>query len=221
MHGSKNCLVERGSFNGMDIFEMFAELSYVGVLAVLVAVNTAPILMPPTWIILSSFYAADPSFNITYLALVGATGATAGRFVLQRISGQFRRFVQGEQKSNLDYISNYLGKKRFGYALASFLFAATPLPSNMLFVAYGLMRARSVGLYAGFWAGRAISYYVMISISRIVLLPFLELFEDRLVGILVADVIGIAVVVLFASVKWGVLVRERRLRFARPHIWKF
>ena len=68
---------------------------------------------------------------------------------------------------------------------------------------------------------RAISYYVMISISQIVLLPFLDLFEDRLIGILVADIVGIAVVVLFASVKWGVLVRERRLRFARPHIWKF
>ena len=199
MHDAKNCLVERYVPHGMDIFEMFADLSYAGVLAVLVAVNTAPILMPPTWIILSSFYAADPSFNPVYLALVGATGATAGRFILQRISGQFRKFVQGEQKSNLDYISSYLGKKKFGYALASFLFAATPLPSNMLFVAYGLMRARSVGLYVGFWAGRAISYYVMISISQIVLLPFLDLFEDRLIGILVADIVGIAVVVLFAS----------------------
>ena len=60
--------------------------------------------------------------SIIYLALVGATGATAGRFIL-RISGQFRKFVQGEQKSNLDYISSY--------ELASFLFSATPLPSNM------------------------------------------------------------------------------------------
>ena len=86
MHDAKNCLVERYVPHGMDIFEMFADLSYAGVLAVLVAVNTAPILMPPTWIILSSFYAADPSFNPVYLALVGATGATAGRFILQRIS---------------------------------------------------------------------------------------------------------------------------------------
>ena len=86
MHDAKNCLVERYVPHGMDIFEMFADLSYAGVLAVLVAVNTAPILMPPTWIILSSFYAADPSFNPVYLALVGATGATAGRFILQRIN---------------------------------------------------------------------------------------------------------------------------------------
>ena len=52
MHDAKNCLVERYVPHGMDIFEMFADLSYAGVLAVLVAVNTAPILMPPTWIIL-------------------------------------------------------------------------------------------------------------------------------------------------------------------------
>ena len=48
MHDAKNCLVERYVPHGMDIFEMFADLSYAGVLAVLVAVNTAPILMPPT-----------------------------------------------------------------------------------------------------------------------------------------------------------------------------
>ena len=46
MHDAKNCLVERYVPHGMDIFEMFADLSYAGVLAVLVAVNTAPILMP-------------------------------------------------------------------------------------------------------------------------------------------------------------------------------
>ena len=136
--------------------------------------------------------------DFVYLALY------RGTFYTTRISGQFRLY----KNVGLQFLVRMHCS-----------FSATPLPSNML--AYGLMRARSVGLYVGFWAGRAISYYVMISISQIVLLPFLDLFEDRLIGILVADIVGIAVVVLFASVKWGVLVRERRLRFARPHIWKF
>ena len=84
MHDAKNCLVERYVPHGMDIFEMFADLSYAGVLAVLVAVNTAPILMPPTWIILSSFYAADPSQSCIS-CIAASYGATAGRFILQRI----------------------------------------------------------------------------------------------------------------------------------------
>ena len=52
----------------------------------MIAVNAAPILMPPTWIILSSFYALDSSLDPVVLALVGATGATIGRLFLKRIS---------------------------------------------------------------------------------------------------------------------------------------
>ncbi len=204
-----------------DLLEAIAGLSYAGVLAILVALNASPLLMPPTWIVLSSLYAVDPAgFDPLALALVGATGATAGRMILKRASGMFRRFAAGEQRSRLDAIGAYLNGKRYGYAAASFLFAATPLPSNMLFVAYGLMGARSAGLYAGFWAGRAVSYYVMISVSGAVLVPLLDMFEDRLVGILVADAAGVAAVVLFASIDWALLLSERRLRLVRPRLWR-
>ena len=174
-----------------DIFETLSELSYIGIFLLLIGVNAAPILMPPSWIILASFYALDTQLDPIILAIVGATGATIGRFILKQISGFFRKFIGKEQKSNLDVIGNYLNRKRFGYPIASFLFAATPLPSSMLFVAYGLMKAKSIGLYIGFWLGRLISYYIMISISEIVLTPFLDLFENRITGILIADGIGI------------------------------
>jgi hypothetical protein len=204
-----------------DFFETFAELSYIGILILLIALNTAPLLMPPTWIVLSSFYALDSTLDPILLATVGATGATIGRFFLKRISGLFRRFVGKEQKSNLDVIGDYLNRKRYGYILASFLFAATPLPSNMLFIAYGLMRAKSLGLYIGFWFGRVISYYIMISVSEVVLTPFLELFENRVVGILLADGIGVGVVVLFASINWSLLITQRKFKLVKPKLWRF
>ena len=205
----------------MDVFEIFGEYSYLGILLVLIGVNAAPILMPPSWIILTSFYLLDPTLDIVLLAMVGATGATAGRLVLKRISGLFRRFVAEEQKSHLDIIGNYLNGKRYGYAAASFLFGATPLPSNMLFIAYGLMRAKSAGIYAGFWCGRTISYVVMIHFGNAVLAPFLEIFEDKLVAILLVDGAGIALLVLFASVNWTALITQRKVRFVRPRIWRF
>ncbi|MCH6571868.1 MAG: hypothetical protein IH780_04810 [Thaumarchaeota archaeon] len=204
-----------------DIFETLSELSYIGIFLLLIGVNAAPILMPPSWIILASFYAIDPQLDPIILAIVGATGATIGRFILKQISGIFRKFIGKEQKSNLDVIGNYLNRKRFGYPIASFLFAATPLPSNMLFVAYGLMRAKSIGLYIGFWLGRLISYYIMISISEIVLTPFLDLFEDRITGILIADGIGIGVVILFMSINWTLLLTERKFKLVKPKLWRF
>jgi len=203
-----------------DIIETVIEYSYIGIFFLLIAVNAAPILMPPTWIILSSFFALDASLDPLLLALVGATGATIGRFFLKRISGFFRRFVCKEQESNLDAIGNFLNKKKFGYTLTSFLFAATPLPSNMLFIAYGMMRAKSIGLYIGFWCGRLVSYYIMITISEVVLMPFLQLFEDRIIGIIAADIVGISSVIFFTCINWQVLLFERKLRFVRPRLWR-
>ena len=204
----------------VDIFETIIEYSYFGIFLLLIGINAAPILMPPTWIVLSSFFALDSSLDPLLLALVGATGATIGRFFLKRISGFFRRFVGKEQESNLDTIGNFLNKKKFGYTLTSFLFAATPLPSNMLFVAYGMMRAKSIGLYIGFWCGRLVSYYIMITISHAVLTPFLQLFEDRLIGIIAADIVGIGSVVFFTCINWQTLLFERKLRFVRPRFWR-
>ncbi len=204
-----------------DIFDTIMEYSYFGIFLLLIGINAAPILMPPTWIVLSSFFALDSSLDPLLLALVGATGATIGRLILKNLSSFFRRFVGKEQKSNLDAIGNFLNRKKFGYVLTSFLFAATPLPSNMLFVAYGMMKAKSIGLYFGFWLGRVLSYYIMITVSSVVLAPFLELFEDKIIGILLADVVGIGVVVVFTCISWQTLLLERKLRFVRPKLWKF
>ena len=205
----------------MDIFEIFGEYSYLGIFFALIGVNMSPILMPPSWIVLTSFYLLDPTLNIVFLAMVGATGATIGRYFLKKISGLFRKFVGEEQKSNLDIIGSYLNKKKYGYVIASFLFAATPLPSNVLFITYGLMRAKSIGIYVGFWFGRVISYIVMIYFGNAVLRPFLEMFEDRLTGILLIDGVGIGMIIIFASVNWTVLITERKIKFVKPKIWRF
>ena len=204
-----------------DIFEFFSEFSYFGIFLVLIGVNAAPILMPPSWIVLTSFYLLDPSLNVVFLAMIGATGATIGRYFLKKISGFFRKFVGKEQKSNLDIIGDYLNNKKYGYVIASFLFGATPLPSNMLFITYGLMRAKSFGIYLGFWFGRTLSYIIMIYFGNAVLTPFLEIFEDRITGILLIDGFGIGIIVLFASINWTILITQRKIKFVKPKLWRF
>ncbi len=186
----------------------------------LIGVNAAPILMPPSWIILSSFYALDSSLDPIFLAIIGATGATIGRTFLKCFSKYFRRFVGTQQESNLDAIGSFLNNHRFGYILTSFLFAATPLPSNMLFIAYGMMRAKNIGLYMGFWFGRLFSYYIMISVSSFILTPFIQLFEDRVTGILIADSLGIGFIIFFTCINWEILLTQRKLKLSRPRLWR-
>jgi hypothetical protein len=205
----------------LDVLEIIAEFSYFGIFLILMGVNASPVLMPPTWIILSSFYAFDPSLNLIVLSIIGATGATIGRFILKNISSFFRKFVGHEQQSNLDIIGDFLNHKKYGYVVASFLFGATPLPSNMLFITYGLMKTKSFGLYAGFWFGRVLSYYVMLSIGNIVLIPLIQIFEERYVGILLLDGISIGSVIFFTSINWAHLITYKKLKFVRPRLWRF
>jgi hypothetical protein len=91
----------------------------------------------------------------------------------------------------------------------------------MLFITYGLMKAKSFGIYVGFWFGRALSYFVMLSISNIVLTPFLKIFEERYVGILLLDGISISSVLFFICIDWALLITQIKLKFVKPKIWRF
>src|SRR3970282_2737858 len=112
----------------IDILETIANYSYFGIFFLLLGINTAPLLMPPSWMVLASFLALDPSLDLILLALVGATGATIGRFFLKRISHLFRSFVGKEQKSNLDIIGNFLNRIKCEYVLKYSLLDATLMP---------------------------------------------------------------------------------------------
>lgn len=193
---------------------------YFGAFLLVFLLNIIPILMPPTWLVLVSFHAMDGSLDPLVLAIVGASAATLGRFILLNMMSFFRRFMSAERRVSLDKIQNYLQVKKFGYFIASFLFAITPLPSNMLFITYGLMKAKNAQIYFGYWLGRLIAYYVMLSVSTVVLTPFLQLFEERYVGILVVDVVSIAMIVFFASLNWNILISEKKIRFVKPKFWK-
>lgn len=203
-----------------DIFEIFDGFSYLGPLIVLFLVNISPILMPPNWLILSSFYALDDSMDIAVLAIVGATASTAGRFVLKQLVSKFKNH-SNNNTSNLTVIGDYLNKKKYGYVISSFVFAVTPLPDNILFVAYGLIKAKSIGMYVGFWFGKLLAFYVMLTISPAILIPFTRLFEDRLVGILLADGLGIIVIIIFAAIDWNILLNKKKLRLVKPRLWRF
>ena len=203
-----------------DIFEIFNGFSYLGPLIVLFLVNISPILMPPNWLILSSFYALDDSMNIAVLAVVGATASTAGRFVLKQLVSKFKNH-SNDNHSNLTVIGNYLNKKKYGYVISSFVFAVTPLPDNILFVAYGLIKAKSIGMYVGFWFGKLLAFCIMLTISPVILVPFTRIFEDRLVGILLADGLGIVAIIVFATIDWDILLNKKKLRLVKPRLWRF
>jgi biotin transporter BioY len=88
-----------------------------------------------------------------------------------------------------------------------------------MFITYGIMKAHSIGIFRGFWMGRVVSYYIMISTSNVILRPFMELFSSHLIGIAVMDIVGILSIVVFTSINWIKLITVRKLEFIKPKLW--
>ena len=66
----------------LDIIEKATHFSYLGIFHLQIAINVSPILMPPSWLVLSSIDIMEPQLNIPTLVIVGATGSLIGRIML-------------------------------------------------------------------------------------------------------------------------------------------
>jgi hypothetical protein len=122
--------------------------------------NVIPAFAPPTWMVFSFIGFSYPEHERILLAVVGAMAATAGRLCLAKMSRAIvRRRILGEtSRTNIDAIRGKL-EQRKKLTFSFFLFyALTPLPSNYLFIAYGLTLMDLKWIVVPFFLGRVASY---------------------------------------------------------------
>jgi hypothetical protein len=122
--------------------------------------NLVPAFAPPTWMVFSFIGFAYPQINVVVLALVGAVAATLGRATLAKLAQVIvrGRLLSQRSKESIDAIRERLERRRkltFGVFL---LYAFSPLPSNYLFIAYGLTTMDLALIAVPFFIGRSISY---------------------------------------------------------------
>jgi MFS family permease len=131
----------------------------VYIFLIIFAFNLAPAFTPPTWMLLS-YIQVTYHPHVLMLALVGALAATAGRLLLAKLADVIvrDRFLSPRTRANLDVVKNEL-QKRKELTFSIFLFYAfSPLPSNQLFLAYGLTDLSLSLIALPFFIGRFVSY---------------------------------------------------------------
>jgi len=138
------------------------DLTYVlAVLFIVVfALNVLPAFAPPTWTTMSFIGLAIPNIDVLLLALVAATAATCGRVLLARLSRALvrQRLLTEQARRNVDAIKIGIESRR-AMTIGTFLgYALSPLPSNYLFIAYGLTSLPIALLALPFFIGRLVSY---------------------------------------------------------------
>lgn len=192
------------------------------IFVVIYLLNLIPAFAPPTWMVFSLIGFHSLTSHVTWLALVGAVAATCGRVSLAKLSRVVvrQRLLTQQAKDNIDSIRQALeGREKLTFGLFLF-YALSPLPSNFLFIAYGLTSMRLSLLAIPFLMGRSVSYAMWGITSSAVGRALTAEYEDSLpylgVYFVVSQIIFLGLVYLFAKIDWRALIAERHLRLLRP-----
>ncbi len=186
---------------------------------VVFALNVPPAFAPPTWMAISVFGMRYPGLNTALVALVAAGGATCGRMVLATMAGRIvaSRFVSPAMRDNLASVAEVIRQQRSRSIGIFFVFAFSPLPSNVLFLSYGLTRAPLPLLAIPFFIGRCASYAALFAGVAVVSARFGPRMADwgpwLWAWFVVGQVVLLALVYVFAKVDWRRTVKERRLQW--------
>jgi membrane protein YqaA with SNARE-associated domain len=182
--------------------------------------NLIPAFAPPTWMVFSFIGFRYPQFNVVLLALVGAVAATLGRATLAKLARVIvrGRLLSRRSKESIDAIKERLEKRRkltFGVFL---LYAFSPLPSNYLFIAYGLTTMDLFLIVIPFFIGRSISYSFWGVTSSVIGRHLNGTLARHPLGYLsvyfvITQIALLYCVYLFTRVDWRFLLDEKKFRW--------
>jgi hypothetical protein len=186
--------------------------------------NIIPIFAPPTWIALSAISLGVPEADPYGLTLVGATAATSGRIILAKISRVILRgnLLGDDARRNIDEIRTGIEGHRIASAGGMLMYAFSPLPSNHLFIAYGLTDLPVLFAAAPFFLGRLVSYSFWIFSAAAAGRKFdIDLAETGWgfgVYFIVTQLLLIPALYLFVKIDWKLLIAHRRLALRKSHL---
>ena len=187
------------------LISLFSQYTYPFVFLMIFILSIIPILTPPTWIVVVSAYSLNDQLDPFLLSVIGATAAVIGRLILLQVSTIGRKAINEHRKSSLEKLRKYLEKTKYGYLIGTLLFALLPLPSNMLFISYGLMNAKSIGIVVGFWIGRFVAYMIMIILSKYFVDYFKKILFSDIQSLSIIDIIGIIMTLFILLIDWNIL----------------
>ncbi len=180
--------------------------------------NIIPIIGAPTWVILSFIAYSFPIPSLPILICVALLAAVSGRFLLMKFSEEIIRnkFLAGKYKKNMDRLKFHLGKKPLFTSLVFLLDAITPLPSDQLFIAYGLTGLKARYALIPFAIGRAVTYTTVVyaaskiasNIESISQMSFSTTF-------ILITILMFLLLYIFVKIDWDSLIVKRKFRLIK------
>lgn len=194
-------------------------MTILSLFALIFLINSLPAFAPPTWMVLSVIALSRPDANPWLTAFVAAAAATAGRLVLAKLAFILvrQRWFSSRTKENIDLVKVRLERHRtkiFGAILA---YTCSPLPSNSLFIAYGLTSLPLAPVAAASLIGRFLiySFWVVMAteVAHVTDLDNGSVFAYLGGYFVVTQIFMLALVVLFTKLDWRAWFTKKTLQF--------
>lgn len=191
------------------------------IIAAVYVLNTIPAFAPPTWMVLSFVGFSHSQFNPLSLALAASFAATLGRMTLAAMSKFIirNRLLNASTKENIDVIKGALEHRKNQTVGALLAYFFTPLPTNHLFIAYGLTTLPIKLIAVPFFIGRLVSYAGWIFLGQKVyksLDTSADLVGEYLSAYFILTQIGFLLLVyLFTKIDWRTALTEKKLRWLK------
>lgn len=131
--------------------ELIKVYGYIGILIVSLISNSIPYVSLP-YLALLVFMA--PFIGSPIIAVIAsASGATMGKVIILFLGRSFRIILSQKTKENLEQFNNLFKKWSF---IAVFLFAALPLPDDVLYIPLGVSGYKLLPYFLSVFAGKII-----------------------------------------------------------------
>jgi hypothetical protein len=190
--------------------------------AIVFLINLVPAFMPSSWMVMAFFYIR---FDLPLLPLTigGALVSGLGRLLLARGSGWFSTRFMPSKQGDLQFLGRYLERYRRAAAPATFVYTLSPLPTNNLFIAAGMVGMNMFWVLMGFWAGRIIADTFWVWTTERVFSSLEDVFTGAFssplaIALQIASAAVLVVLYLLPWSRWLRRIIERRANGATPEV---
>jgi len=135
-----------------DILSILQGMGYLGAFLVSL-LGTLTVIFPIPYLIVIYLMGASQNYNPILLGLIGGLGATFGEITLYVLARVGRLALSEERKRKLEFFGELI--RKYG-AILVFIFAATPLPDDILYPILGLIRYDVTYVFLACFAGKAL-----------------------------------------------------------------
>jgi hypothetical protein len=159
---------------------------------------------------LLAFFRIKFGLPLLALSIGGSIVSAGGRWALARASSGFSRRFMKNQESDMRELGEFLNDHRRHVGLATFLYTLSPLPSNNLFIAAGMVEIQLLWVFMGFLSGRLIANTALIWTTDKAFRHFDELFGEVFGSweAILLQSLSVTSIILLTRVPWARWLRR-------------